>query len=90
MFTMFHIVSWLVFGFVIGSLAKAIYPGDEGLNFWGTIGLGVAGSFVGGLINWVLNFGGPFSPAGIVFSIVGGVLCCAAYGWAKGSGYLPK
>lgn len=80
MFTLFGLLSWCAYGLLVGCIAKAIFRADDGLQGWvSTILLGVAGSCVGGLINWAMNMGGPYHPAGIILSIVGGILCCWAW-----------
>lgn len=76
---MLYVLGWLVFGLIIGLVAKALHPGEDPVGFLPTVGIGIAGSFVGGMINWLLNMGGPFSPAGWLLSVVGGVLFCWAY-----------
>lgn len=75
---MISILCWIVFGFFVGSIAKLIHPGDDNLGFWTTSGLGVAGSFLGGLINYVFHFD-HFHPAGFLMSILGSVICCALW-----------
>lgn len=47
---MFTLLSWIVTGFVIGLIARAIVPGRQSLGFLLTVGLGVAGAFIGGLL----------------------------------------
>lgn len=76
---MFGILMWLVFGLIVGSLARFLHPGDDPVGFLPTLSIGVAGSFIGGGINWLLNLGGPFHPAGLVMSVIGGILFCWAY-----------
>ena len=44
------IVSWIVFGFLVGLIARAIYPGSQPMGLLMTTVLGVVGSFVGGTI----------------------------------------
>jgi uncharacterized membrane protein YeaQ/YmgE (transglycosylase-associated protein family) len=44
------ILMFIVFGFVIGLLARAILPGSQKMGFLMTAGLGIAGSFIGGFI----------------------------------------
>ena len=52
------IVGWIVLGLVVGALAKAIMPGEDGGGVLVTMLLGVVGAFVGGLIgNWVFGVG---------------------------------
>lgn len=74
------ILSWLVYGLIVGLLAKAVHPGEDPVGFLPTIGIGIAGSYVGGFIHYLLGGGGhPFSPSGILLGTVGGVLFCWLY-----------
>ena len=41
------IISWIVFGLLVGILAKFVMPGDDGGGFIKTTLLGVAGALVG-------------------------------------------
>jgi len=69
------IIAWIVFGFVVGLIARAIVPGKQGLGFVMTTVLGVAGSLIGGLVGSAL-FGGRvsgFSPAGFIGSLIGAI-----------------
>jgi uncharacterized membrane protein YeaQ/YmgE (transglycosylase-associated protein family) len=70
---------WILYGLVVGCLAKFLMPGDDPKGILPTIGIGVAGSFVGGAINWMLSMGGPMQPAGIVMGVVGGMVFCWVY-----------
>jgi uncharacterized membrane protein YeaQ/YmgE (transglycosylase-associated protein family) len=47
---MWNFISWAIFGLVAGAIAKLIYPGTQGGGMLATIGLGVVGAFVGGLL----------------------------------------
>ncbi len=44
------LIAFLVFGFVIGLLARALLPGQQPMGLLLTTGLGVAGSFLGGVL----------------------------------------
>lgn len=78
---MFTIIVWVVFGLIVGLLAKALHPGDEPVGFLPTVLIGVAGSFVGGGINWLLyvirhqRFE-EFHPSGFLMSTIGSIICC--------------
>ena len=77
---LFWIVGWIIYGLIVGLIAKAIHPGDkEPQGFLATVGIGVAGSFIGGGINWMLGMGGPFAPSGILMGIIGGIIFCWLY-----------
>jgi uncharacterized membrane protein YeaQ/YmgE (transglycosylase-associated protein family) len=71
------IISWAVFGLVIGLIARFLYPGRQPMGLIATMLLGVAGSFVGGLISWGFGFRpeeGAFRGAGWIMSIVGALV----------------
>jgi uncharacterized membrane protein YeaQ/YmgE (transglycosylase-associated protein family) len=55
-----------LWGLVIGALARLALPGPDPIGILGTIGLGLAGSFVGGLLGYLL-VGRPF---GFVLSVL--------------------
>lgn len=77
---MFSLLILALFGFVVGAIARKIHPGDDPVGCLPTIVIGVGGSYVGGAINWLLGMG-PFGPSGFLMSILGGVVCCAAWRW---------
>jgi uncharacterized membrane protein YeaQ/YmgE (transglycosylase-associated protein family) len=70
------ILLFIVFGFVIGLLARAILPGRQSMGLLATTLLGIAGSFIGGfLVSLVThNRVTDFHTAGVIGSIVGAVL----------------
>jgi uncharacterized membrane protein YeaQ/YmgE (transglycosylase-associated protein family) len=70
------IVMFLVFGLVVGLLARALMPGRQSMGFGMTAVLGVVGSFVGGfLVSLVTdNRVTDFNTAGMIGSIVGALL----------------
>jgi uncharacterized membrane protein YeaQ/YmgE (transglycosylase-associated protein family) len=67
------IIAWIVFGFVVGLIARAVMPGKQGMGFVMTTLLGVAGSVIGGLIATALGGGDAtgFHGAGFIGSIIG-------------------
>ena len=46
----FSIIGTIIVGFIVGVLARWIFPGTVPLGFWLTVGLGIGGSVVGGVI----------------------------------------
>jgi uncharacterized membrane protein YeaQ/YmgE (transglycosylase-associated protein family) len=77
MATLITILSWIVFGLVIGLIARALYPGRQAMSLPNTIALGIAGSIVGGLIAWATGYRpeqGAFAGSGWIMSIVGGLI----------------
>lgn len=72
---------FLVFGFVIGLLARAIMPGDQKLGLLWTTLLGVGGSFLGGFLGSLITHERvtDFNTAGVIGSLVGAVLLLAIF-----------
>jgi uncharacterized membrane protein YeaQ/YmgE (transglycosylase-associated protein family) len=76
---MFNILVWCVYGLFVGSIAKSLVPGDENFNMTKTIALGVAGSYMGGAVLYLMGTYESLSPAGIFMGIAGGVLSLILY-----------
>jgi uncharacterized membrane protein YeaQ/YmgE (transglycosylase-associated protein family) len=79
------IIVWIVFGLVIGALARFLMPGRQPMGILMTIILGVAGSFLGGWLGSQLH-GDTFDgsqPAGWIGSIIGACLLLLIYGWVQ-------
>lgn len=71
---MFDLIIWSVYGLFVGSIAKALVPGDENFGLLKTAALGVAGSYAGGSILYLLGQYSSVSPAGIFMGVVGAAL----------------
>jgi uncharacterized membrane protein YeaQ/YmgE (transglycosylase-associated protein family) len=76
---MLNILIWCVYGVVVGSIAKAIIPGEEKMGFFQTIALGVAGSYCGGAIAYLLGLENSLGPTGILMGIAGSALALILY-----------
>lgn len=76
---MFNLLVWMVYGLFVGSIAKSIVPGEERMGFFQTIAIGVAGSYMGGAILYLLGTYDSLSPSGIIMGIAGGVLSLILY-----------
>lgn len=70
------IIGFLVFGLVVGALARLIKPGRQALSIGATLLLGVVGSLIGGLIASLLGTGDIFelNILGAIIAIVAAVL----------------
>jgi uncharacterized membrane protein YeaQ/YmgE (transglycosylase-associated protein family) len=44
------IVSWIVWGFLVGLFARGVRPGRQAIGCWWTIALGIVGSLLGGFL----------------------------------------
>ena len=70
------ILMFLVFGFVVGLLARALMPGRQKFGWIATMLIGVAGSLLGGFVASALSDTEPtrLEPAGIIGSIIGALV----------------
>jgi uncharacterized membrane protein YeaQ/YmgE (transglycosylase-associated protein family) len=67
-------LSWMCFGLVAGAIARLFVPGRQPLGCFGTMALGVVGSFAGGFLNHLLRGGDVLQASGMVMSILGAIL----------------
>lgn len=70
------IILFLVFGLVVGLLARALMPGRQSMGWGMTALLGVVGSFVGGFLMSLVtdNRVTDFNTAGLIGSVLGALL----------------
>jgi len=74
-----HFVLFLVFGLVVGALARLIVPGKEPGGWIVSMALGVAGAFAGGLLGRALGFYREGEPAGFIMSLLGAIVLVVGY-----------
>jgi uncharacterized membrane protein YeaQ/YmgE (transglycosylase-associated protein family) len=73
---------FLLFGFFVGLIARALLPGRQNLGLLMTTLLGAVGSFLGGLLGNLIS-GEPLSrihPAGLIGSILGAIILLGVTG----------
>ena len=88
-----HIIAFIVFGLVIGLIARAVLPGQQKLSLIWTTVLGMAGSLLGGLVGNLLTGSRPGESmsAGWIGSIIGAlILLGIATMLRKGSSTRPS
>lgn len=76
--TLGAMLSWAVFGLIVGAIARLLYPGRQAIGMMMTMLLGIVGSFLGGFISWMIagRPEGAFDNAGWIMSIVGALIVC--------------
>jgi uncharacterized membrane protein YeaQ/YmgE (transglycosylase-associated protein family) len=74
-----HFLLFLLFGLIVGALARLIVPGREPGGWIVSMAIGVAGAVVGGMLGSVLGLYREGEPAGFVMSLLGAVLLVVAY-----------
>lgn len=71
-------------GLVIGLVAKLVHPGKENMGIIMTILLGVAGSFLSGIIGEAIGWYKAGEGAGFIASVVVAIILLVIYGKIKG------
>jgi uncharacterized membrane protein YeaQ/YmgE (transglycosylase-associated protein family) len=76
---MFGLLGWIIFGAVVGAIAKLLMPGRDPGGFIITMLLGIAGAMIGGFIGRALGWYGPNDGAGFFMSLLGAILLLWIY-----------
>jgi uncharacterized membrane protein YeaQ/YmgE (transglycosylase-associated protein family) len=76
---MLGVIGWIIFGLIVGLIAKLLMPGRDPGGFIVTMLLGIAGALLGGFIGRALGWYGPNQGAGYLMSIVGAIILLALY-----------
>ncbi len=66
-----QIIGWILFGFVVGLIARLITPGPNPHGFLLTILLAMAGSLLGGWSGQAIGLYPPGHPAGFFMALLG-------------------
>jgi uncharacterized membrane protein YeaQ/YmgE (transglycosylase-associated protein family) len=74
-----EILSWILFGLVVGALAKLVMPGKDPGGIIVTILLGIAGALLGGFLGRSLGLMGEGQEAGWIAAFVGAILLLLIY-----------
>lgn len=74
------IVWTILVGLAIGVVAKFLHPGKDNMGFIATILLGVAGSFLAGVIGQAMGWYQAGQGAGFIASVVVAIVLLVIYG----------
>ena len=73
------ILGWILFGLIVGAIAKLLMPGRDGGGIIVTMLLGIAGALLGGFTGRALGLYGEGEAAGFLMSLVGAIVLLALY-----------
>lgn len=73
------ILGWIVFGLVVGIVAKFLMPGRDPGGFVITILLGIVGALLGGFLGRAGGWYGEGDPVGFVMAVLGSIVLLALY-----------
>ena len=73
------VIGWIIFGLIIGALAKLVMPGRDPGGIIITMLIGIAGALLGGFIGRAIGLYGPNQAAGWVMSFIGAIILLWIY-----------
>ena len=76
---MFGLVGWILFGAIVGIIAKLFHPGRDPGGVLITILLGIAGSLLGGFLGRAIGLYREGQGAGLIMSVLGAILLLVLY-----------
>jgi len=76
---MFGVIGWIIFGLIVGAVAKLLMPGRDPGGIIVTMAIGIAGAVLGGFIGRALGWYGEQDAAGFLMSLAGAVLLLWIY-----------
>jgi uncharacterized membrane protein YeaQ/YmgE (transglycosylase-associated protein family) len=78
------VIGWILFGLIVGVIAKLLMPGRDPGGFIITILLGIAGALIAGYLGRALGWYQQGESAGFLMSIVGAIVLLLIYRFAVG------
>jgi uncharacterized membrane protein YeaQ/YmgE (transglycosylase-associated protein family) len=76
---MIGVLGWMLFGLIIGAIAKLVMPGRDPGGFIVTMLIGIVGALLGGWIGQALGWYRPNEGAGFFMSLLGAILLLWLY-----------
>lgn len=76
---MLGVIGWIIFGLIVGALAKLVMPGRDPGGIIVTMLLGVAGALLGGWIGQALGWYREGQSAGFIMSVLGAIALLFIY-----------
>jgi len=73
------IIGWIVFGLLVGVVAKFLMPGRDPGGVFITVLLGVVGAMVGGFVGRAVGWYGPNDPVCFFMAVLGAVVYLVAF-----------
>jgi uncharacterized membrane protein YeaQ/YmgE (transglycosylase-associated protein family) len=75
-----HLILFLIFGLIIGAIARLIVPGREPGGWLTSMGIGVIGAYLGGFIGRAVGIYPSYQTTGSwISSLIGAVVVAAIY-----------
>jgi len=73
------VLGWILFGLVVGVVARFLMPGRDPGGFVVTIVLGIVGALLGGLLGRGVGWYQEGDPVGFLMAVLGAILLLVLY-----------
>lgn len=73
------ILGWIVFGLIVGAIAKLLMPGRDPGGIIVTMVLGIVGALLGGFLGRALGMYGENESVGFIMALVGSIAVLLIY-----------
>lgn len=73
------VLGWIIFGLIVGVIAKFLMPGRDPGGFIITILIGIAGALVGGFLGRAVGWYREGDPVGFLMAVLGSIVLLALY-----------
>lgn len=73
------IIGWILFGLIVGVVAKLLMPGRDPGGMMVTILVGIVGALIGGFLGRLLGWYGENEPVGFIMAVSGAILVLWVY-----------
>jgi uncharacterized membrane protein YeaQ/YmgE (transglycosylase-associated protein family) len=78
------VLGWILFGLIVGIVAKFVMPGRDPGGFIVTILLGIVGALVGGFLGRAFGLYREGDPVGFIMAVVGSIVLLLLYRMVAG------
>jgi uncharacterized membrane protein YeaQ/YmgE (transglycosylase-associated protein family) len=68
-----NVIGWIIFGLIVGVVAKMLMPGRDPGGFVVTIGIGIVGALLGGFLGRMLGLYREGDPVGFFMAVIGSI-----------------
>ena len=73
------VIGWIIFGLIVGIVAKFLMPGRDPGGFVVTAILGIVGALLGGYLGRAMGWYREGEPAGFIVAVIGAIIVLALY-----------
>ena len=79
-----HIIGWILFGLIVGVVAKLLMPGRDPGGFVITALLGIVGGLLGGFLGRAMGWYREGDAVGFFMAVIGSIIVLALYRFTIG------